>query len=124
MFDKEHEQLLKEAYDVLVKHNLYRRGAIRHDTADATPKEIGEAIDLAAGTILEYLELVEECKKLKVAIGAWQQKATLAKSRGDEAVKRMEFLYKVAEKRKSEVKRLQALLARHKIRYKKEEQNA
>ena len=67
---------------------------------------------------------IEECKKLKVAKDVWQQKATLSKSRGDEAVKRMEFLYKVVEKRKSEVKRLQALLARHKIRYKKEEQNA
>lgn len=59
MIDAERKTELQNTYDVLVKHNLWRRGFIEMLTADLEPREIGEAIDTAAGVILEYLRLTE-----------------------------------------------------------------
>lgn len=112
MIDAERRGELEEAFDVLIKHNLWRRGYIEMETVDASGKEIGAAIDTAAGAILEYLRLEGEQMQLVRAVNRYkndyedQERITLATK-------------KMLDDCRAENKRLKALLASHRIKYKR-----
>lgn len=112
MIDIERRAELDEAFDVLVKHNLWRRGNIDTETADIDGKEIGAAIDTAAGAILEYLRLNDEREQLLKALNRYrndyeQQAAITITTK------------KILDDCCAENRRLRALLASHRIKYKR-----
>lgn len=119
MIEQEKITELKEAFDVLVKHNLYRRGAINYETAENTPGELGEAIDLAAGTILEYLALLEKANRYKAAKEIYSKNMQEYQAQWNNAEKSVKTLTHLLGKERNETKRLQALLASHHIKYSK-----
>ena len=112
MIDQEKQGELQDAYEVLVRHNLYRRGYIEMETADDSSKEIGQAIDAAAGAILEYIKLADVATEL--ARDARYLKSELKQQEAITTSTIME-LYEA----RAEIRRLQALLACHHIKYKK-----
>lgn len=86
----------KTAFRILQAHNLWRRGKI--DINLFSPGEIGNAIDTAMGALMDVCAMSRELdiqEKIAAAAKAHQQKT-----------------YK-------ENQRLKALLATHKIKYKK-----
>ncbi|MBR1952442.1 MAG: hypothetical protein IKA32_07695 [Lentisphaeria bacterium] len=111
MIDDTKRLELEDAVDVLVKHNLYRRGHCEMHTAGASEKEIGIAIDTAAGAILEYLNLdthfLAAAKKIGKLRYELAQQESITKS----------TLHMLDECR-AENRRLKALLASHRIKYK------
>lgn len=112
MIDIERRAELEEAFDVLIKHNLWRRGFIEMETADTSPKEFGLAIDTAAGAILEYLRLEGEQGQLVRACNRYrndyeQQAAITITTK------------KMLDDCRKENRRLKALLATHRIKYKR-----
>ena len=112
MIDIERRAELEEAFDVLIKHNLWRRGNIEMETADAEPKEIGLAIEKGAGAILEYIRLDDERAQLVRALNRYRndykQQAEITIS-----------TKKMLDACRAENRRLKALLASHKIKYKR-----
>lgn len=112
MINDERRSELEYAFEVLLRHNLWRRGYCESKTADVDPKEIGVAIDTAAGAILEYLRLYDERMQLVTACNRYksdcehQEAITLTTK-------------KMLDDCRAENKRLKALLASHKIKYKR-----
>lgn len=124
MIEPEKRGCLEEAFDVLVKHNLYRRGVLSFETANVQPGEISEAIDVAAGTIQEYLKLDEELAgEIKIK-KMYSEQAVHFRNQWRNAEKSVKLLSKIAEQRQAEIKRLRALLATNGIKYKKDKENA
>lgn len=68
MIDDEKRNELRNAYEVLTRHNLYRRGYCNMEAAEIDTKELGIAIDTAAGAILEYLRLADENERLQAVM--------------------------------------------------------
>ena len=112
MIDSERRSELQEAYEVLVRHNLYRRGYIDMETEDYSVKELGQAIDAGAGAILEYIKLSDVAQEL--ARDASYLKSELKQQEAITASTIMELI-----ETRAEVRRLKALLARHRIKYRK-----
>ena len=110
--DEQMRTELQAHYEVLVRHNLYRRGYIDMETTDDSPKELGQAIDAGAGAILEYIKLSDVAQEL--AQDARYLKSELKQQEAITTSTIME-LYEA----RAEIRRLQALLARHRIKYKK-----
>lgn len=111
MIDIERRAELEDAFDVLVKHNLWRRGNIDTETANISGKEIGSAIDTAAGAILEYMRLNDERERLIRSCNRFkndyeQQEAITLSTK------------KMLDDCRAENRRLKALLATHHIKYK------
>lgn len=94
MIDNERKVELIHASNVLVLHNLYRRGY-----CDISPEteDIGKSMDMAAGAILCYLEDDKQ----------YELTSDINK-----------FLTTDRKRILAENKRLKALLASHKIKYK------
>lgn len=94
--DNEKREELKQAYKVLVAHNLYRRG--KTDTMQFTPAELGDAIDTAAGALIDFIGVDTELEHRAMVIHSAHSALNSAHS---------------------EIKRLKALLAAHRIPYAK-----
>lgn len=62
---REKRQKLNESVDLLMRHQLWRRGNADHMTAE--PSEIGDAIDCVCGGVLDYLELTKDFDKVCAA---------------------------------------------------------
>lgn len=107
MIDDERKSELQNAFDVLVRHNLWRRGYCETETVDIDIKELGIVIDTAAGAILELLRLAnveEQNGEMKQSLLFLREKINLIHDDFDELT--------------AENRRLKALLASHKIKYK------
>ena len=124
MLSEEKIAELQEAFDVLVKHNLYRRGAVDLKTVDITPGELGEAIDLAAGVVLEYIQMNEDIVRERKAKEMYSKQVKHYHDQWINAEKSIKVLEKELAKYKADYKRLSVLLAGHKIKYKKDKKNA
>lgn len=118
MIEDERRSELENALEVLTRHNLCRRGYCDMQAAEVDPKEIGIAIDTAAGCILEYLQLKvmfdEALKKIAVSKGEvriLEHEIKCANNTIDRIADRKNAI-------EAENKRLKALLASHKIKYK------
>ena len=119
MIEQEKITELKEAFDVLTKYNLYRRGAMSYDAADITAGAVGEAIDLAAGTIQEYLKLCNENERHKNVQDIYVKNMKEYQMQWTNAEKSVKLLSNLLGKERAENKRLSALLASHHIKYSK-----
>ena len=108
MIDDERRSELQIAYELLVKHNLWRRGNIDTETADIDGKELGLAIDTACGAILEYLRLDGERVQLIRALHRYKN--------DHEDIQRIN---QMLDDCRAENKRLKALLASYHIKYKR-----
>lgn len=62
---REKRQELNESVDLLMRHQLWRRGKTDRLTADQS--EIGQAIDCVCGGVLDYLELTKDFDKVCAA---------------------------------------------------------
>lgn len=123
MIEQEKLSALEEAFDVLVKYNLYRRGAMEFDAAEITVAEVGEAIDLAAGTIQEYIKLLREVDRIKTVKRAYAKNMKEFQMQWSNAEKSVKVLSNLLDKERAETKRLSALLASNHIKYAKREEN-
>lgn len=118
MIDDERRNELKNAFEVLTRHNLYRRGYCDMDTADIDPKQLGDAIDAAAGAILEYLQTDERLYYAMKKRAEYRADANRYKNEWIDANKTIESIAERYDQVKAENCRLQALLASHHIKYK------
>lgn len=118
MIDHEKQSELQNAYEVLVKHNLWRRGYCDMQDAEIDLKELGVAIDTAAGCILAFQRLdvlfdeaLKKAAALKTEVGILEHEIKCANKTIDRISDRKNAV-------EAENKRLKALLASHKIKYK------
>ena len=58
MMTSEKQEELNESVDLLMRHQLWRRG--KTDKMRVTVSEIGDAIDCVCGGVLDYLELQKD----------------------------------------------------------------
>lgn len=118
MIDNERRSELQNAVEVLTRHNLYRRGYCNVQAAEVDSKESGKAIDAAAGAILEYLRLdvlfdeaLKKAAALKTEVNILEHEIKCANKTIDRIADRKNQV-------EAENRRLKALLASHKIKYK------
>lgn len=105
MIDDERRNELQNAYEVLVKHNLWRRGYCETETVEIDSKELGIVIDTAAGAILELLRLSDIEETHSKSFRCLREK--------------IDLVHDDYNRLTAENKRLKALLASHHIKYKK-----
>lgn len=65
MMDEERNTELNASVDLLMRHQLWRRG--KTDKMRVTVSEIGDAIDCVCGGVLDYLELTKDFDKVCAA---------------------------------------------------------
>ena len=118
MIDDERRSELQNAFDILVRHNLYRRGYCDLQTVDIDPKEIGVAIDAAAGAIQEYIRADATLDYATKKCAEYKSESLLHKEEWQKANKTIDRLADRCEQVKAENRRLKALLASHRIKYK------
>lgn len=107
MIDNERRNELENALAVLTRHNLYRRGYCDMEAAEVDGKELGVAIDAAAGAILEYLRL----SNIEETAGKLKQSNLFLREK-------INLIHDDFDRLTAENKRLKSLLASHKIKYK------
>jgi hypothetical protein len=118
MIDDERKSELQNALEVLTRHNLYRRGYCDMQAAEIDPGELGVVIDVAAGAILEYQRLdvlfdeaLKKAAALKTEVNILEHEIKCANKTIDRIADRKNQV-------EAENRRLKALLASHKIKYK------
>ena len=74
MIDDERLSEVQFAYEVLVKHNLWRRGYCCADAIDVDPKTLGIAIDVATGALLDYIFAIQRAKRNEIEMKKKEQR--------------------------------------------------